>query len=290
MSVAWPAALPMPQFGMRYNVVDPQRRTQMASGRTMVRRRFSDVPTEFSARWVLTEAEAEIFDEFYHAEAVDGTEWIEMPLVTAQGEGVHFVRFRGAYRYRRVGDDLWEYSAELQMYLRPASIEIPPGTVMAPPGVPSNAQNFTYVDPDGGWVQYAPSGYAYSVAPVSQLGNDYFGGWVFEGETPYGGQLGIYSAGSWANSIPAGSKLYVYFKVMFGDPSGPGIPSIIYTASRTGVIFFQTRHGGTGTNYYLMEGTIPVSTEAISINVSVSGNASYLESVNIVYIAIEPPP
>lgn len=126
MSVAWPAALPMPQFGLRYNVVDPQRRTQMASGRDMVRRRFSDVPTEFPARWMLTAAEAELFEQFYQDDLVDGSEWIEMPLVTAQGEGVHFVRFRGAYSYRRVGDDLWEYSAEMQMYLRPASIEEPP--------------------------------------------------------------------------------------------------------------------------------------------------------------------
>lgn len=145
MSVAWPAALPMPQFGLRYNVVDPQRRTQMASGRDMVRRRFSDVPTEFSARWMLSGAEAELFEQFYQDDLVDGSEWIEMPLVTAQGEGVHFVRFRGAYRYRRVGDDLWEYSAELQMYLRADSGIDPPGLFPAPPSwVPNNAINITY--------------------------------------------------------------------------------------------------------------------------------------------------
>lgn len=127
MSVEWPASLPLPQFGLRYNVADPQMRAQMASGRTISRRRFSDVPTEFSARWILRQSEAEIFEQFYQNDAVDGSEWIEMPLVTAQGEGVHYVRFRGAYQYRRVGADLWEYSANLQMYLRPGSPEWPPG-------------------------------------------------------------------------------------------------------------------------------------------------------------------
>lgn len=128
MSVEWPAILPLPQFGLRYNVADPQMRTLMASGRTISRRRFSDVPTEFSARWILTQSQAEIFEQFYQNDAVDGTEWIEMPLVTAQGEAVNYVRFRGAYRYRRVGPGLWEYSADLQMYLRPGSAVTPPGT------------------------------------------------------------------------------------------------------------------------------------------------------------------
>lgn len=115
MSVEWPASLPLPQFGLRYNLADPQMRTLMASGRTISRRKFSYVPTEFSARWMLSTAEASVFEQFYQDDAVDGTEWIEMPLVTPQGEEAQFVRFRGAYSYRRVGSDLWEYSANLQM-------------------------------------------------------------------------------------------------------------------------------------------------------------------------------
>lgn len=145
--ILWPAGLPLPQFGLRYNVADPQMRTLMASGRTISRRRFSDVPTEFSARWILRQSEAEIFEQFYQNKAVDGSEWIGMPLVTAQGEGIHYVRFRGAYRYRRVGPGLWEFSANMQMYLRPGSQLWPPREMVEVVYVDQAAE--PYVDQGG---------------------------------------------------------------------------------------------------------------------------------------------
>lgn len=154
MSVAWPAALPMPQFGMRYNVADPQMRTLMASGRTISRRRFSDVPTDFQARWILTTAEAIEFDRFYQDDMIDGTEWAKMPLVTAEGQTLNFVRFRGGYSSRKIGPGLWEYTANMQMYLRPASGAAPPVNIYipgdAPPGtlVFDEPQNYWQILPN----------------------------------------------------------------------------------------------------------------------------------------------
>lgn len=74
----------------------------------------------------MTSAQAVEFESFYKDDVMDGTLWFSMPLVTVQGDGAQFVRFMGAYSFQKVGVDLWEYSANMQMYLRPGSYALPP--------------------------------------------------------------------------------------------------------------------------------------------------------------------
>lgn len=124
--IVWPKTLPGPQIGTQYNPVDPQLRTQMQSGRSFVRRNFTATPDNFIARWIFTtDAQARRFEEFYKYDTEDGTLWFEMPLLLPQGRGPRTVRFVGIYAGRTRlnppghSDGVWEYSANMELYLRP---------------------------------------------------------------------------------------------------------------------------------------------------------------------------
>lgn len=124
--IFWPSELPMPRIGTEYKPVDPQLRTPMQSGRTFVRRNFTAVPVNFTASWVIKgDANAALFEDFYRLDLEDGTLWFEMPLLLPQGRGERLVQFQGIYSGPRrlnapgASDGVWEYSANMQMFLRP---------------------------------------------------------------------------------------------------------------------------------------------------------------------------
>lgn len=126
MSISWPESLPCPRFGITYAVADPQLKAPLEDGYSTYRRKLTAVPVDFPASWMLSGAQGVEFESFYREILLDGTLWFSMPLVTVQGNGAQFVRFMGAYSFQRVGSDLWEYSANMQMYLRPGSYALPP--------------------------------------------------------------------------------------------------------------------------------------------------------------------
>lgn len=126
MSISWPETLPCPRFGITYAVADPQLRAPLEAGYATFRRRLTAVPVDFPVSWMFSSAQAVEFESFYRETLLDGTLWFSMSLVTVQGDGPQFVRIMGAYSFQKVGADLWEYSANMQMYLRPGSYALPP--------------------------------------------------------------------------------------------------------------------------------------------------------------------
>lgn len=119
--ITWPENLPCISIETTFEPVDPQIRTEMQSGRVFVRRNFTAVPVAFSARWVLkSSAEATEFNRFYQDDLKDGTLWFLMPLLQPEGDALRKVQFQGAYKYRKLGPDIWEYTANMLMFLRPA--------------------------------------------------------------------------------------------------------------------------------------------------------------------------
>lgn len=122
--IEWPSDIPLPQFGVQYSANNPKRQTKMISGRTIERQIVTDVPTDFSARWILSTDEAQRFENFYQNDTVDGTEWIYTPLDMPGGRGNHFIKFRGGYTFSRVGQCVWQYTANMRMYMRPGGHRI----------------------------------------------------------------------------------------------------------------------------------------------------------------------
>ena len=125
MIIEWPDELPAPLIGTQYRPIDPQIRTPMQSGRVFVRRNFTAVPVAFPVRWAMkSDAQAALFEDFYRVTLEDGTLWFETPLLTPQGRGPWLVQFQGIYTGPRLltppgGSRVWEYSADLLMFLRP---------------------------------------------------------------------------------------------------------------------------------------------------------------------------
>ena len=116
--IKWPEHLPALLLGEAQEIVDPQLRTPMQNGRTFVRRNFTAVPVMFPARWIMSDTQAQLFDIFYQHTLKDGTEWFELPNKTPSGYGMRVSQFLGAYSRRQLSTTHWEYSANMQMYLR----------------------------------------------------------------------------------------------------------------------------------------------------------------------------
>lgn len=120
--ITWPSELPVMLIGSTYQPIDPKMRSQTQSGRTISRRRFSDVPEEFNASWIFTSSESVLFETFYRRDLEEGTQWFNMPIYLPQIKGVRPVQFVGIYQRRQVSPgtscNMWEYSAQMRHYLR----------------------------------------------------------------------------------------------------------------------------------------------------------------------------
>ena len=133
MTPRWPDELPAPLKSVSVRPVSPIVRSKMVSGRTFVRRNFTAVPVVYRMTWLFNSEQAVIFENFFKDDLEDGTRWFEMRLRVAQGDGPWLFRFEDIYE----GGDmvgapscpLWQYSASLEMFLRPGepapSIEEP---------------------------------------------------------------------------------------------------------------------------------------------------------------------
>lgn len=123
MTPIWPDELPAPLKTVSARPVSPIVRSTMVSGRTFVRRDFTAVPVVYRMTWLFNSEQAVIFEDFFKDDLEDGTLWFLMRLRVAQGEGPWLFQFSDIYE----GGDmvgapscpLWQYSASLQMYLRP---------------------------------------------------------------------------------------------------------------------------------------------------------------------------
>lgn len=126
MIIRWPDTLPCPQFGLTYALGDPQLRAPIEDGYEIYRRRFTAVPVEFPVTFKMLSEQAVEFEQFYKEAVADGTLWFVMRLAAPQNIGDYYVRFIGPYSFKKTGQDLWEYTASMEMYLRPGSYALPP--------------------------------------------------------------------------------------------------------------------------------------------------------------------
>lgn len=127
MIIRWPENLPTIQFGSAFTLVDPQLRSGAGVGYEELDRNFTGVPMDFPARLMLTGDQGVEFIRFYNEDISNGTLWFEMPLLTPVAERFYFVKIMSAYRFRRVGCDMWEFSFDSQLYLRPGTHQPPSG-------------------------------------------------------------------------------------------------------------------------------------------------------------------
>lgn len=130
--IQYPAGLPcFERQGYGLKTVDPQLRSELDSGRSRVRRKFTATPTEVQCSVLMNDSQAQLFEAWWERVLVSGTKYFEAPLKTPMGMQSYTARFMGIYDGPvLVGVSHWRYTFTLELRKRPI---IPaPWAVLAP--------------------------------------------------------------------------------------------------------------------------------------------------------------
>lgn len=122
---SYPAGLPCAlhqEYGL--NHVSPLMRSELESGRARQRRRFTSVPSMANVSWIMTQAQAVLFEGWFKWTINDGADWFDMPLSSPMGVKDYECRFAGMYSGPRLtGRGMWTFSATLEVRERPVIAE-----------------------------------------------------------------------------------------------------------------------------------------------------------------------
>ena len=119
--IAWPQTLPLPTVqGYVVQPGDSILRTEMEAGLARQRRRFTDVPTKVSVRWIMRRDQYAIFEGWYRWHAKEGANWFAITLLGGLGLLEQEARFTRQFSSRLLaGGTLWEITSELEIRERP---------------------------------------------------------------------------------------------------------------------------------------------------------------------------
>ena len=119
--IAYPMFLPEPQRdGYGFQPVSPMARSELQSGRTRQRRRFTSVPTVATVTWLFTEVEAQLFEGWFEHVLLSGSLPFNCPLKTPLGFDNYKAEFVDIYDGPvLVGVNDWRFSAQLRLLKRP---------------------------------------------------------------------------------------------------------------------------------------------------------------------------
>ena len=121
MQIIWPQTLPLPTVqGYEVQPGDSILRTEMEAGLARQRRRFTDVPTKVSVRWIMRRDQYAIFEGWYRWHAREGANWFAITLLGGLGLLEQEARFTRQFSSRLLaGGTLWEVTSELEIRERP---------------------------------------------------------------------------------------------------------------------------------------------------------------------------
>lgn len=121
-TVDYPDGLPTPaRAGYAIQHTSPFMRTEMTTGRARQRRTFTSVPSTAQLSWLLTNAQAQVFEAWFRDSITDGADWFNITLTTPVGKLAPYeCRFAAMYDGPAlVGLDHWRFTAEVEMRERP---------------------------------------------------------------------------------------------------------------------------------------------------------------------------
>lgn len=121
--IDWPDGLPcIRRNEYALQALSTFERTDLASGRSQMRRLFSFVPVEVSARILADSGQALAFEQFFRDVLNDGVKWFNIELKTPRSERDGMVcRFKDMYSGPRLHEngDYWVYTFTLLTFDRP---------------------------------------------------------------------------------------------------------------------------------------------------------------------------
>ena len=108
MTITWPKTLPLPTVdGYGVHPGEAILRTEMEAGPARQRRRFTQVPSRISARWLFRREQFALFEAWYRWHAKEGGEWFEIELMGGLGLVDHEARFTRQFEARLKNGVLW---------------------------------------------------------------------------------------------------------------------------------------------------------------------------------------
>ena len=118
--IAWPETLPLPTVeGYGIQPGDAILRTEMEAGPARQRRRFTQVPSRVSVRWIMRRDQFALFEAWYRWQAKEGGAWFEIELLGGLGLLTHEARFTRQFQAQLLDGTLWEIRSELEIRERP---------------------------------------------------------------------------------------------------------------------------------------------------------------------------
>ncbi|QTD91755.1 hypothetical protein [Burkholderia anthina] len=99
----WPATLPAASFPNGYSIAPgtPYVETDMDSGRTRSRRRFSRVPSTIDVVWFMSMDQYAVFEGFLEYEVGLGANWFQIDLLSGIGKSPMQVKFTGSPPFKQ---------------------------------------------------------------------------------------------------------------------------------------------------------------------------------------------
>ena len=118
--IEWPETLPLPTVeGYGIQPGDAILRTEMEAGPARQRRRFTQVPSRVSVRWIMRRDQFVLFEAWYRWQAKEGGAWFEIELLGGLGLLTQEARFTRQFQAQLLGGTLWEIRSELEIRERP---------------------------------------------------------------------------------------------------------------------------------------------------------------------------
>ena len=120
MTEVWPDRLPLPTIES-YGIQPGEAilRTEMEAGPARQRRRFTNVPSRITVRWVMRAEQFLLFESWYRWAAAEGGAWFEIDLLGGLGLLPQEARFTRQFEARPYRGRLWEVTSELEVRARP---------------------------------------------------------------------------------------------------------------------------------------------------------------------------
>ncbi|MDP7214891.1 MAG: hypothetical protein QF583_03050, partial [Rhodospirillales bacterium] len=86
MPISWPSTLPLPTIeGYGVHPGEAILRTEMEAGPARQRRRYTQVPSRITVRWLLRRDQFALFEAWYRWQAKEGGEWFSIDLLGGLG-------------------------------------------------------------------------------------------------------------------------------------------------------------------------------------------------------------
>ncbi len=120
MTISFPSTLPLPTIeGYGITPQEAILRTDMEAGPARQRRRFTQVPSKITVRWVMKSEQFALFEAWYKFYAKEGGEWFEITLLGGLGLLTQEARFTRQFEAMPKLGGNWQITSELEIRERP---------------------------------------------------------------------------------------------------------------------------------------------------------------------------